>query len=840
MNGLHMALHKPANSAQRKRSRSPSSRPWLAAPALLGAWISAGPAKAGPFADWLESVTRWDGFEDLEAPLSSAYHELLGSSETLRAIDSALVTQNGALALGLAGAGMLGGLAFAHVRRGKGELSLHLDFPDAIDGEFDVRLRPASDANFALRRSVPRTRTGVRRETQFDRVPAGRWTLVIDGMLRAKESGSTLSRVQEEVEVEIKAGDCSKVDHNLPAVQAPIEFRIHWDRQPARDVGLGLKDRSDSVRYASTGIIKTRLPLGRHEIMIGTGDRIVERPCEITSYEPSIQRIDLAAPDGLVFKGCPPAVSPFLQGDLANAARALQRDGQSGIASLLLARLHRRQGQIEQAAEALESAGQSAEAAVLRREISDFDRAATLFENAGDLRSAAEMYAAAENWIEAARAYSTLEDWSEAARCFETSGDIDGLVGALEAQGEVFRAAALATEHGDRARSIRLLQQIGPMDETFGRAGELLALAYEQEGHVDLAAHQLERCLAALPPGEYAPQLELHLSELLDESGEVERALDVLQSLRDRDPTYPGVAPRIEHLRKKVSGTLRDRSNPALSIPGGATAFVAAERYEVVEEIGRGGMGLVYKALDRRLGRAVALKRMPENLRDHPGAVQLFLGEAQAAARMNHPNIVTLFDADQEHGSFFITMELLEGLPLNAILKQRHHFAPRDTARLGIQICAGLQYAHDHGIVHRDIKTANLFVTRDHVLKIMDFGLAKILEAVRDKSATLIAGTPFYMAPEQGTGNAADGRMDLYALGVTLFELSTGQLPFVEGDVALQHRTAERPDPRDVLPDYPANLALLIQQLMAIDPEARPNSAGEVQQALSKIIDEHS
>ena len=838
MGKVDMSLQQRANPAHRTRSPSLARRSWLAAPALVGAWISADPAAAGQFTDWLNSLTGWDAFDDLESPLAGAYRELLASSEALHAIDDALMTPTGAIAIGLAAAGLLAGFFFAQVRRGRGELSLHLEFPDAIDGEFDIRLRPGKDTSFALRRRAPRTRTGVRRETQFDRVPAGRWILVIDGMLRAKESGSTLARVEEEVAVEIKADACTQIDHPLPPVQAPIEFRIHWDRQPARDVGLGLKDRADTVRYANTGIIKTRLPLGQHEIMIGTGDRIVERPCEITSYEPSIHRIDLAAPEGLVFKGCPPAVSPFLQGDLANAARALARDRQPDIASLLLARLHSRQGQVEQAAEALESAGRSSEAAVLRREISDFDRAAALFENAGDLRSAAPMYAAAEDWTEAARAYAELEDWTEAARCFERSGDIDGLVGALEGQGEIFRAAALATEHGDRARSIRLLQQIGPMDETFGRAGELLALAYEQEGHVDLAANQLERCLDALPPGEHAPQLELHLSELLDESGEVERALDVLEALRHRDPTYPGVAPLIEHLRKKVSGPQRDRSGAFLGAPAGATTFVAAERYEVIEEIGRGGMGLVYKARDRRLGRSVALKRMPENLRDHPGAVQLFLGEAQAAARMNHPNIVTLFDADQENGSFFITMELLEGLPLNTILKQRTRFGPRDSARLGTQVCAGLQYAHDQGIVHRDIKTANLFVTREHVLKIMDFGLAKILEAVRDQSATLIAGTPFYMAPEQGTGNAADGRMDLYAFGVTLFELSTGQLPFIEGDVALLHRTAERPDPRELIPDYPEALALLVKQLMAIDPGARPDSPAAVQQALMRIINE--
>jgi len=247
-------------------------------------------------------------------------------------------------------------------------------------------------------------------------------------------------------------------------------------------------------------------------------------------------------------------------------------------------------------------------------------------------------------------------------------------------------------------------------------------------------------------------------------------------------------------------------------------------------------MGVVYKARDRRLGRIVALKRMPESLRDHPAAVALFLGEAQAAARMNHPNIVMLYDADQERGAFFITMEYLEGLPLSAILKERGRLGPRGTARLGIQVCAGLQYAHDQGIVHRDIKTANLFLTRDRKLKIMDFGLAKILEAVRDRSATIIAGTPDYMAPEQSAGRVSDGRTDLYALGVTLFELSTGRIPFREGDVARQHREATRPDPRAGIPDYPNELARLILSMMDSSPDARPASAALVGQVLSTIL----
>ena len=806
---------------------------------ILGFWLCGAIASsAEPLEDWVPDITPRGEITAIEKPVLDAYQRLLERSPTARRFHRFASTRNGrrtlaALALALVA------LGFAARRlRATGRLTLHLRFPNEIEGDFEVQLHTRSQRRSRAnnQRSTPRhTRVAVCRETQFDRVAPGRWFLTIEGNFHAPESRAVLAAVNEEIELTITARQCTSIDHALPAVETPVEFRVQWDRQPARDIGLSVRGQPDTLRFAAHGKSRTTLPLGEHVMLIGAGDRVVEETVRITSYEPTVIQIDLAAPENLVFKGCPPAVTPFLQGDFGDAARALERDGQAEAASLLRARIHQEQGQTERAAEQLESAGRVKEAAELRRSISDFDRAALLYENAGDLRHAAEMYDAAESWDEAARAWAALEEWDHAVRCYEKAGDHDALIGALEAQGELFRAAALASERDDRARAIRLLQQVGPKDPEYGRAVELLALAFEQEGHLDLAANQIERRLELLEAGDNPSPLELHLAELLDESGDHARALAVLERLRDREPTYPNIASRIESVRKKLSNSAQNRTTAGFTPPAGATAFVAEERYEILEEIGRGGMGLVYKARDRRLGRIVALKRMPENLRDHPGAVQLFLGEAQAAARMNHPNIVTLYDADQENGHFFITMELLEGLPLNTILKQRGRFGPRDTARLGVQICAGLQFAHGQGIVHRDIKTANLFITKERVLKIMDFGLAKILEAVRDKGATLIAGTPYYMAPEQAAGKVADGRTDLYALGVTLFELSTGRLPFSEGDIADQHKHAPAPDPRTIVEGYPAPLAELILHLMAKSPEERPESAAIVGQRLARM-----
>src|SRR5262249_23791903 len=190
-----------------------------------------------------------------------------------------------------------------------------------------------------------------------------------------------------------------------------------------------------------------------------------------------------------------------------------------------------------------------------------------------------------------------------------------------------------------------------------------------------------------------------------------------------------------------------------------------------------------FKARDKHLGRVVALKRLTESLRGHPTAVTFFEREARAAAALNHPNIVTVYDAGNEAGQYFITMEFLQGKTLDTVLRARGATPAPVAAALAMQVCAGLDYAHQNRVIHRDIKTANLFYTRERTVKIMDFGLAKVVEEAR-KGATVIGGTPFYMAPEQAAGEAVDHRADLYALGVTLFELLTKSVPFRAGDVS--------------------------------------------------------
>jgi serine/threonine-protein kinase len=179
--------------------------------------------------------------------------------------------------------------------------------------------------------------------------------------------------------------------------------------------------------------------------------------------------------------------------------------------------------------------------------------------------------------------------------------------------------------------------------------------------------------------------------------------------------------------------------------------------------LGRGGMGIVYKADDTVLDRTVALKVLPESLKENPQALKNFLREAKSAAQLNHPNIVTVYDAGEQDGVYYIAMEYVDGNTLKDIIKRRGKIAPKGIVHVLSQMCEALAYAHEKKIVHRDVKTANTMWTKDRKAKIMDFGLAKVIEEVRNHT-TVVSGTPFYMSPEQTLGKNVDQRSDLYSL----------------------------------------------------------------------------
>ncbi len=729
--------------------------------------------------------------------------------------------------------------------RGHGDLVVAIEYPLELRGSFTVRISEqpgqgkrakAGEGRAASGRPKGSRRTlheNVGRETRFQRLIPKIYHVTVDGVLMDPDNGEVLLRPFDEHPIEVKRGETVRLEFDMQPRECPVDVHVLWDKQPTEDAGVAARGLPSSLRYTRGGAARLRLCMGSHTIVVGSGDRVAEREIEVETFSPTSVSIDLAGSEGVVFKGCPPAVKPYLHGDHNAAARALSRDGHNRVANVLLARLHVDLGQTARAADYYKAAGQPLQAAELRASLDDFATAAVLFAEAGNAARSAEMYRQAGEWTQAGEAFEAIDDFRSAADCYKQGNEIGRWLGALERNGDYFEAAEIALERSDRARAIRLLQLV-PLDSpNYSDACELLADAFEHEGHADLAVQKIEQRMNA---GDSSPDLQSRLASLLETSGEYNRALDVLENLRSDEPTYPDIASRIEGLRKKITAQSLSQATGARSHGNTATptAFLSEQRYEILEELGRGGMGVVYKARDLRLNREVALKRLPENLREHPKAIQLFLREAQACARLNHRNIVTIFDTDQDDTNFFITMELLQGYPLNVIRRKRGRLAERDTARLGIQVAEGLAYAHGQGIVHRDIKTANLFFTHDKVVKIMDFGLAKMMEEVR-RGTTVLGGTPYYMAPEQAKGGAVDQRADIYALGVTLYELVTGGVPFSDGDVSYHHQHTPVPDPRERVGDISDEIAELILLMMEKDPERRCPNAQTVGEQLAAI-----
>jgi serine/threonine-protein kinase len=238
-------------------------------------------------------------------------------------------------------------------------------------------------------------------------------------------------------------------------------------------------------------------------------------------------------------------------------------------------------------------------------------------------------------------------------------------------------------------------------------------------------------------------------------------------------------------------------------------------------------MGIVYKVQDTVLDRVVAFKVLPQALVENDQAIANFMREAQAAAKLNHPNIVTVYDTGERQGRYFIAMEYVEGTTLKEIMRRRGAISPSGILHVLMQISEALAYAHDKKVVHRDIKPANAMWTQDKKVKLMDFGLARVVEDARNHT-TVVAGTPYYMSPEQTLGKNVDHRTDIYSLGVSLFEMATGTVPFKEGNIPYHHVHSPPPNIRELRPELPAPLVSIIERCLQKDPANRFQSAKEI------------
>src|SRR5215216_2018220 len=262
-------------------------------------------------------------------------------------------------------------------------------------------------------------------------------------------------------------------------------------------------------------------------------------------------------------------------------------------------------------------------------------------------------------------------------------------------------------------------------------------------------------------------------------------------------------------------------------------------RYQLLERLGAGGMSDVFRARDLMLERSVAIKVLHEDYSNDEAFQQRFRQEARAAANLSHPNIVTVHDFGLDHGQLFLVMEHIPGKDLKTILRQRGRFSVEEAIPLMVQACAGIGYAHRAGLVHCDVKPHNMIVTPDARLKVTDFGIARALSSIMpDERADVVWGSPQYFSPEQATGEAPSPASDVYSLGVVMYEVLTGALPFTaptSEELALLHLQADPIPPSEYVPDIPSALEQIILKVLSKEPAARYRTADQLGRVLLRF-----
>ena len=523
------------------------------------------------------------------------------------------------------------------------------------------------------------------------------------------------------------------------------------------------------------------------------------------------------------------AAELFLEGNQpVRAAEVLQQNGEEQAAARILGEYHRSRGADQEAAHYLEIAGEYLAAGDAYRKLEDHARAGQAYERMGDRAQAAEMYLLGGNPGRAAANFEKIGRWDEAAECWNEAGDARRRANALVQAGKLFAAGEVYHQEGLDDEAIKILQQVPAGSADFANASAVLGSVFQARGQLGLAIMKLRQAIGDRPADRASLRLHYTLATVLEANGELRESVEVYERILACDYHFEDVEQRLANARARLGAQPRDEHATLVgSDEMPAAARTQPSRYQIVGELGRGGMGIVYKAKDTVLDRLVAYKVLPDALKENPQALKNFLREAKSAAQLNHPNIVTVYDAGEQDGRYYIAMEFVDGNTLKEIVRRRGAIASGGVLHVLVQMCEALAYAHDKKIVHRDIKTANAMWTRDRKAKIMDFGLAKIVEEVRNHT-TLVSGTPYYMSPEQTLGRNIDYRTDIYSLGVTIFELATGRLPFTEGNIPYHHVHTAPPDAREVKPDVPALVAEIVARCLKKDPDARYQSVREI------------
>ncbi len=375
------------------------------------------------------------------------------------------------------------------------------------------------------------------------------------------------------------------------------------------------------------------------------------------------------------------------------------------------------------------------------------------------------------------------------------------------------------------------------LDET----NRMLGLSFKSQGMLDKA---LEKFLAC-PFDEDMAQILYDLAQAFERKREFDQAVAAYTHVMNQQADFRDVQVRlIQAKNAQQAGEGKDANSALSSLLKNGDSNPVLGRYEIISELGKGGMGTVYLGRDPKINRQVAIKTMALSQEFEPDELEevkaKFFHEAEIAGMLNHPNIVTIFDAGDEYDLAYIAMEFLDGVDLVSYTKKGKLLPVTTTLKIIAKVAEALRYAHAHGVIHRDIKPANIMILKNKSVKVTDFGIAHINESSKKRSGTVL-GTPSYMSPEQLSGKQLDGRSDLFSLGVMLYELVSSVRPFRAASISkLMFKIAKQPhtDVRQHNADVPECVSRLIDHLLTKKADQRIESADAVLARIAACLSE--
>jgi len=375
------------------------------------------------------------------------------------------------------------------------------------------------------------------------------------------------------------------------------------------------------------------------------------------------------------------------------------------------------------------------------------------------------------------------------------------------------------------------------LDET----NKMLGLSFQSQGMLDKALEKFIAC----PFDEEMAGMLYELAQAFERKRQFDQAVAAYAHILERKADFRDVPIRIAHAKNaRQAGQGKDANSALSSLLKSGDSTPVLGRYEIISELGKGAMGTVYLGKDPKINRQVAIKTMALSQEFEPDELAevkaKFFHEAEIAGMLNHPNIVTIFDAGDEHDLAYIAMEFLDGIDLVPYTKKGKLLPVATTLKIVAKVAEALKYAHAHGVIHRDIKPANIMILKNKTVKVTDFGIAHINESSKKKSGTVL-GTPSYMSPEQLSGKQLDGRSDLFSLGVMLYELVSGVRPFRGESISkLMFKIAKEPhtDVREHNADVPECVSSLIDHLLTKKADLRIESADVVLARIAACLSE--